>query len=360
MESDHTEECVTSTSNDSCVNQSNSHKDTPFDCNCNFNELPVKKYRNEKWLQHQYYHLEKSSRKIAEEFGYGSTTINTWLEKHNIEKRRFGDIISKSKTKDKKHYQKEWLQQKYHEEGLTIVEIANEAGVSRTTICRSIRKNDIKTRDGWEYNVREGPWNDEDWLRDHYINQQMSVPDISKKFDVSETAIYERLDEYNIERRSEGVRGALWEKGRKYTDEKWLRSKYCEEELTGVEMAKECDVSPDVIYNWMRKHGIKRREPTEQTKELAPNWKGGVANDYGSNWKRMRDKTRERDNNTCQVCGYEWEEGEMKLDVHHIIPLKKFEKPEKANTLDNLITLCRECHNEWEGIPLRPTDGTNS
>jgi transposase len=329
-------------------------KEPPKDCDCRLVDLPSREYRDEEWLRHQYHHLEKSGKEIAKEFGYGSTTINGWIEKHDIEKRQVGDVISKSKTKNKKHHKKEWLQKKYHKEELTIVQIANEAGVSRNTIARAIHRNNIETRDGWEYNIRQGPWNDQDWLRQQYIKQNKSVPDISEEFGVSESAVYQRLKEYNIERRSSGTKGSVWQEHRKYTDEEWLKTKYFEEELHGTEIAMECGVSEDVVYYWMDEYEIKTREASERTKELAPNWNGGAAIDYGSNWKRMRAKTRERDNHTCQACGHEWKEGEIKLDVHHITPIKDFDTPEDANTLDNLVTLCRTCHNEWEGLYVQP------
>jgi predicted HNH restriction endonuclease len=40
--------------------------------------------------------------------------------------------------------------------------------------------------------------------------------------------------------------------------------------------------------------------------------------------------------------------------VHHITPIRDFDTPEEANTLDNLITLCEPCHAQWEGLYLRP------
>lgn len=81
-----------------------------------------------------------------------------------------------------------------------------------------------------------------------------------------------------------------------------------------------------------------------------PSWEGGHITYYGSNWREMRDKTLERDNHQCQDCGDDgW------LDVHHITPIDEFDTLEDANTLLNLITLCRDCHrNKWEGLYLRP------
>lgn len=85
-----------------------------------------------------------------------------------------------------------------------------------------------------------------------------------------------------------------------------------------------------------------------------PLWEGGRRN-YGANWTDQRRAARERDDYTCQSCGATEDGLERELDVHHITPIKAFETPEEANTLDNLVSLCRSCHQgKWEGVPLRP------
>ena len=71
-----------------------------------------------------------------------------------------------------------------------------------------------------------------------------------------------------------------------------------------------------------------------------------VKNDYGSEWKRITEKVRERDENECQHCGAI--EKDKAFDVHHKIPFKQFASTELANKLDNLVTLCQSCHRKAE------------
>ena len=54
-------------------------------------------------------------------------------------------------------------------------------------------------------------------------------------------------------------------------------------------------------------------------------------------YQRWRQDVKERDENTCRVCGVQ-----RNLHVHHIKPLEKY--PEFATVLDNGITLCGNCH----------------
>ena len=65
-------------------------------------------------------------------------------------------------------------------------------------------------------------------------------------------------------------------------------------------------------------------------------------NDYGKEWKRISQSVRQRDGYTCQSCG-KHEDGTA-FHVHHKIPFKTFTSIEKANDMDNLVTLCPICH----------------
>jgi DEAD/DEAH box helicase domain-containing protein len=67
---------------------------------------------------------------------------------------------------------------------------------------------------------------------------------------------------------------------------------------------------------------------------------------YGAGWPAQRDAARARDEYRCQVCGAP--EGAEQHHVHHKIPFRRFESPERANQLSNLVTLCARCHRQAE------------
>ena len=75
-------------------------------------------------------------------------------------------------------------------------------------------------------------------------------------------------------------------------------------------------------------------------------------NNYGPGWKDIRERARARDGYTCQMCGRP--ENKRQHDVHHKIPFRMFRdengqvQPERANNLENLTTLCPECHKKAE------------
>lgn len=78
-------------------------------------------------------------------------------------------------------------------------------------------------------------------------------------------------------------------------------------------------------------------------------WTGGYDQYRGKNWYSQRRLARERDKNTCQLCGKTAEEQGYNMIVHHIVPFRFFENDyKKANSLENLICLCHECHAKQE------------
>ena len=95
--------------------------------------------------------------------------------------------------------------------------------------------------------------------------------------------------------------------------------------------------------------------------ENHPRWMGGYDGYYGPDWPKQRLKAVVRDQSRCQVCNATPLELDSTLVVHHIQPMRLYKQQyngkevfNRANRLNNLLTLCRHCHMKWEGIPLRP------
>lgn len=87
---------------------------------------------------------------------------------------------------------------------------------------------------------------------------------------------------------------------------------------------------------------------------------------YGPNWEIQRERRLEKDGYECVACSISNAEHidqyGVSLHVHHITPIRRFFDGrqlnyERANRLENLVTLCSSCHGRWEGIPLRPQEG---
>jgi len=79
---------------------------------------------------------------------------------------------------------------------------------------------------------------------------------------------------------------------------------------------------------------------------------------YGDNWYKQRAKALKRDDYTCQKCGKKGVKKNRRWDVHvhHKRKIAWFANTssgevdyERANDLENLITLCQTCHKVADG-----------
>jgi 5-methylcytosine-specific restriction endonuclease McrA len=196
---------------------------------------------------------------------------------------------------DRRYRDEEWLRRRYHEEGATQYEIAEELEVSQSLISKKFRQFDIQARDhhGAQGISPNCPLRDEDWLREMYVEQEKSTHAISDMLNVTN---------------------------------------YC-------------------VRTFLNKHSIPTRDVVG---ENHPQWKGG-SKAYGSGWNESkRRQVRERDGYECVSCGTTQDEHKAEynqtLHVHHLIKARDIDDPEERNAAENLVTLCLKCHNKWEQL----------
>jgi len=158
----------------------------------------------------------------------------------------------------------------------------------------------------------------------------------------------------------------MWQKERPPEEHNWYKGGPAEVECSNC--GKKLERKPCVAEDYDNFYCSRECQSEHKSKILRgenhPRWKGGVRISYGPNWKEQRQKRIERDNSSCAICGMS--NGEHKqvhgceLHVHHIQPAMNFLQDgnmidyERANRLENLITLCYKCHGRWEGVGLRP------
>ncbi|UPW00564.1 NUMOD3 domain-containing DNA-binding protein [Halorussus gelatinilyticus] len=205
-----------------------------------------------------------------------------------------------------KRYQSgHWLKVKYRDEGLTQKEIADECGVSPSTIRKYMKKFDIPTREMRGEN--------------HPMHGRERTEEEKRK-------ISESLE------------------GRSLSEETRRR----------MSKSREGNEIPDAVRERIATslEGITRSKETRQkmSKSTAgednPNWRGGYSKRYGSGWSVAREAVRERDE-VCQHCGHDGTR--RRLEVHHIVPVRVFRDVERlevedAHAVENLVLLCKRCH----------------
>lgn len=155
---------------------------------------------------------------------------------------------------------------------------------------------------------------------------------------------------------SECVSGSEMFLGDPYVKDAERVSKECEQCGEAMEILKSriergggrfCDRR--CLGDWLSENVVGKRH--HQWKESTTRYRGL--------WWSVRRKARKRDGYSCQVCGTGSTEQDRKLDVHHIRPVREFDKPQESHTLDNVITLCRSCHRKAEAGNISVPDPTD-
>lgn len=160
------------------------------------------------------------------------------------------------------------------------------------------------------------------------------------------------------------LKGYTYRKEKPFWNKEWLLDEYVTKEKSAKDIAIEQKCHRNNILFWLQKHNIKARNVSESRKlkywgqsgednpmfnkrgELSSNWKGGITPErqefYQSiEWKKACGFVWKRDNALCQRCKIKNNEG-VPFHIHHIVSFKN--KEIRANP-DNLILLCKICHN---------------
>lgn len=213
-----------------------------------------------------------------------------------------------------------------------------------------------------------------------YLNGASST-EIGRTLGVSHRTILLRLKKNNISRRT--LSESQWNLKNKefpeeFNDYNTMYQKYIIEGKSKKELGEEFNCDPCVIDRVLKELGITVRNNSQSkvglmVGESHPNWKGGISSlssrirEYLTD-KHINGEVLRRDNWTCTICG-----SKKNLHVHHIIHFKTIvdriieEHPElsiednadelyniavrdsEINNLNNLITVCSECHHKIHG-----------
>lgn len=205
----------------------------------------------------------------------------------------------------KRYRSGDWLKVKYWDEELTQKEIAEECGVSPSTVRKYMKRSDIPTR---EMRGENHPMHG----RERTAEEKQKISDSLS--------------------------------GRSFSEETRQRMSESHE---GNEIPEEVrERIADALEGITRSEATRRKMSRSTAGEDNPNWRGGYSHRYGSGWSIARERVRERDE-VCQHCGHDG--SNRRLEVHHIVPVRTFRNApeisvEDAHNEDNLVLLCNRCH----------------
>jgi uncharacterized protein YjcR len=198
--------------------------------------------------------------------------------------------------------------------------------------------------------MREQRYNDEEWLREQYIQQRRPIADIAEICGCCSHTVDKWLDIYQIGSNDISSSTQIDDKNYdecrlrdKYKKETWLVKRYEKRGESAKEIAEMCGCSYSTIGKWLAIHDIDTSFYSSDSTGFR----------YGPGWnENKRNQVRELDNHECANCGMTQEdhqsEHNCKLHVHHLIKARDIDDAEKRNAVKNLVTLCASCHRKWE------------
>lgn len=319
--------------------------------NADDHEADGQAWQQRKVLKKLYTDQQLSQSEIADKLGCTRSTVARWLRKHDIGTRERADPNAQGDTPWRNE---ETLRRLYVSKGMSLEAIGEKLGCHGTTVARWLRNHEIEVRDHGTYQEPKHPkLADGEWLEEQYHGEHRTTADIAVELGVSPSNVRRWMKKSDIELRDQ------LPKYPELDDEEKLREWYKEEMLDTTEIANRIGCSQGAVCHHMERLGVERRSQDELEGELSPRWKGGYSENRGTDWPALRKRALKADDYQCQGCGTSEEDHRKEhgvgLHVHHIRPVTEFDEPADADTVDNLVPLCRDCHPKWEGIPLRPT-----
>lgn len=217
----------------------------------------------------------------------------------------------------KYHITKIDLERLYLQERKSSYKIAKIYGCHPTLITRYLKKFRIEIRKSWSLPRKKCIVCENSTLRTKGAGSKYCSSECFHKDRKGKPLLLRRRSYINICEycKKEFVTGGR--KGRK------KRSKFC---------------SKDCSY-------LSHSTPIEHYFEERITKNGKIGHKRSALWRRLRDKMIKRDNDKCRFC-----KRDFNLQVHHIKPRKINGIIKIDNSEENLITVCRKCHNELEWL----------
>lgn len=295
-------------------------------------------WRSKERLRNLYVEERLTTAEIGERLGCSRRTVENWIARYEL-------------TSEAKPWRDKQTLERLRDNGLSEADIGDELGCSQATVHNWLERFKLDT----DRIKPEFPWHDESVLRRLYLDRKLTMAEVADELDCSRQAIEKWIHQYGIETRSRNP-----DPPDELREEETLRELYQQDGLSTYEISEQFNCAPSAVFSWLKRHDIGTRSVGSQPGELHHRWKGGVDPYYGPNWTETREEVLERDGRECIRCGVSNETHKDRydcgLDIHHEIPIREFSDVSEANDLDNLVTLCRKCHNRIEPPQLTNND----
>lgn len=163
-----------------------------------------KPYRDKEWLHEKYVEEGKSSTQISRDVGVTRGTILNWLEKHDIPRRKSGPDTGENYGNTDQLKDESWLKEQYLEKELSSEQIAREIGCSSQSVLDWLERHGIERRSNTNLSGKlfslsvDERIADPDWLREQVVEKGRAQKDVADELGVSQAAVSMRLSRFGI------------------------------------------------------------------------------------------------------------------------------------------------------------------
>jgi hypothetical protein len=238
---------------------------------------------------------------------------------------------------------KELLYQRYVLENQTTNQIASEFVLTKSTVKSKLRR----------YGIRKTPlklgtqvYDNKDWLYNQYVILGKGYTVIANELGVSNTTILDRILFFGWDIRGhKDIDKAAPRNGRKHSKESLLKIRATRVKKRALKNCTYCRKTFERVSSFAN-----RAHHSYCSNECFRNYlkENRVIPDnitFSAEYKEWRKKVYIRDQYRCKMPGCN--SNSRDIAAHHIYPKKIY--PEKKFDINNGITLCRYCHEKTYG-----------
>lgn len=258
---------------------------------------------------------------------------------------------------DRSYRDPEYLREQYVEQRRSANKVADDCGVTSSTIHRWLDRLDIE---------RSPRYKDEAWLRTQYLYECRDQSDIAEECDVATTTICHWLARHEITEGESFETADCASCGQQFRYYPSVRDgQYCSNECANEPRKRQVKVvCPGCEETFERRASLDTEYCSMACWSEDTNTVSDWSKMYRGVWYRQRRRAMRRDNYECAECGISNEEHKRRfgraLEVHHKVPVRLFDAwdlpIEDAHTLRNLITYCRTHHPYAPGSTVPRSD----
>lgn len=238
---------------------------------------------------------------------------------------------------------KDVLYQKYIIENHSAAQIAKEIGCSKNLIKGRLRRFGIRKL---PLTLGNELFDNRDWLYEQYIIKKKGYTVIADELGVSYTTILDRILFFGWELRGhKNIDKGAPRRGKKHSPDSILKIKSTRIKKRIIVRCENCQNEYEKVYSVYLNSKKNFCNFSCYKEFVRKNRVETVHITDSAYYKEWRKNVYKRDGYRCKMPGCF--SPSRDIAAHHIYPKKKF--PEKVFDLNNGITLCRKCHESTFG-----------